>query len=558
MAAPAETLAQSGFLINIRSDSRIGFIREVQNNLIEANVDLDLLDTGNFPTDKDWIKQLASEFRDEEASGKESGQLVPILVGLVAGSDKLFVMDGLHRTATLQYVNEEDAKRGEPYVRRAFCVIKEGVTMEDVIDERIIHTSKHKAVKVARWAELVDQAWSLNPLSEHLESFDLFDPRFIYDLPSKDEMDITLTAEQEKAAREWGLAKLEKWGVQVKQFHTFLYAAAVMDTDLARSVRERDSRKERFTALPPEHFIVIAEELPGALNDQNLVAQQVIREQLGLKQTRALARVVNALTTAEAARLIESGEWKVKSGKRLNLPRPQSNAETNAQTEYEKLITNRNAQIEALKDEITDKDEIIKKLESKLSAKEAEVTDLETRNRELEDKISAMGDQLSDQGSEQGDDGFKSPPIAGAAVDVAEAAAESAVLPAAAEIFDVKSSGNGTVDIGGDDIAEGGKRKWNGSKAKPKSEKAKNPVLHPERKAEDFWEGRVVIRNDGRRGSVIRVEERDFGETKELIAMLDFGREEGMDSWAPTAQGVGIEYFDNKYHFEDEKPVPKK
>lgn len=264
----------------------IDIIGERDGGLVECFVDINLINTEDVAVSSVHVKGLADSIIDErKRNHSESGQLTPVLLGLIEDEDKLSIIDGFHRTAALITV-------GDPSV---YATIRES-SREDVVDLRILTARSHKAVQFARIVEWVTESWESTEWSKQISAAQAFS---LYSQYSGSGRYLGVSAEL-PGIKSWVEHKCEQWQMPASSIRSILSVALVADPGLVQEARHQsDGRK--LDHITPSHLGVIALGLPNKFDIQRLVAEKAKQHRLRIPQTRYLVgRLTETSTLSEA------------------------------------------------------------------------------------------------------------------------------------------------------------------------------------------------------------------------------------------------------------------
>jgi hypothetical protein len=280
-------------------------IRDVEENLIEARVPLELINEENVPVDKDHAKNLGQDVRNEEASGKKSGQLSPVTLAQVNGFDKLFIIDGFHRVSEFRNLKKTDI----------LANINFNCTMKYVIKERILAAGAQAALKLPRIAIWAEDAWKLESWSEKISLRQALYLRYNSHLTGKK---FGVKDEKEKIIN-WINESFKEWQIHGPTFYKYFIASKIADPELICTARSRVGGRETMRVVTPSHAITIARALPNNYELQRKAAEKVVREQIGVSQTGILVEALSRAHTPEEIKQIIDNPWK-----NPNIPRVKS------------------------------------------------------------------------------------------------------------------------------------------------------------------------------------------------------------------------------------------
>src|SRR5581483_5418037 len=80
-----------------------------EGGVVEAHVPISLIFREDVPVDFQHVNDLADSILREEAHGKASGQLTPVLLGELKGYPQFRILDGFHRVGALAQLERSEA-----------------------------------------------------------------------------------------------------------------------------------------------------------------------------------------------------------------------------------------------------------------------------------------------------------------------------------------------------------------------------------------------------------------------------------------------------------------
>ncbi len=291
MKATQETLPVSGDLLD-----QVTVVTEREAGLIEAYVPMHLINREEVAVDQEHANELALSIEKESNKNGNIGQLTPVLLAQVEGSDQFYILDGFHRCSALNSLGKEEI----------YATIKTDCTFEDVIDIRIVSAKSHKSVKFSRIVEWVEQAWDETEWSDRVGLSLAFQLAF---LKTSTGGRVGLSKDEAEAIRQWVQEKCKQWEVSPNRVQGFLRTAQHADPKLVKTARERKTG-HKIEAVTPDHLKEIARLLPDDYSLQNRIAEAAIKNILTVPQTSALSLAVSSAKNEETINeLIESRIW---------------------------------------------------------------------------------------------------------------------------------------------------------------------------------------------------------------------------------------------------------
>ncbi len=274
----------------------VEIVVERPGGLYDCHVPIGLIRPMDVPVGHARIKSLDEDIGKFSVESGGTGQKSPGRVGYVPGDDFMEIIDGFHRYDIL-------------HARRAptFYTTVGQMTLETLIDERIMNANMHDDLKFARIAEWMIQAWVLHPLSEKLTVADVFN---LARYKSAKGSNFDITEEQVEETREWGNTKAEKWGTSVGSIQDILKTATHLAPDIVHNVRPaRSQAAPGSMSISPAAAGVLATTLPDKRQHQRLVAKATVTQGLSRTQTAALADEISVMTASQASKHVRSKDW---------------------------------------------------------------------------------------------------------------------------------------------------------------------------------------------------------------------------------------------------------
>jgi hypothetical protein len=299
ITSPERIDASPGTQENLLSKVRI--VGEREGGLLEAHVPRNLIYAEDVPVDEKHVQDLYESMRKEEASGKLNGQIAPVVLGELKGSDKLYILDGFHRNRVLELSGKDEV----------YAVIRLNCTKEQIVDHRIIAASPHEAVNLPRILKWSQDVWKFSPWAQKIDLVQAYNLRFAQKMTGKN---MGLTKEEVGEIKRWVDEKNNKWGVHAPTFHKYLATAKIADPELLKSARSRGGGSNKMVVATPSHIVEIAKALPFRFELQNVVVKEIVNNQLGVPEGKALAKAISKVETIEEAqKIIQGGLWRGKN-----------------------------------------------------------------------------------------------------------------------------------------------------------------------------------------------------------------------------------------------------
>jgi uncharacterized ParB-like nuclease family protein len=267
---------------------------EREGGLIEAMVSVDLIYREDVAVNEAHVKELEDSIV-LESKDESTGQLSPILLAQVPGSDKFYIVDGFHRDAALHNLGRQEV----------FATIRPNTTVEELLDLRILTANMHSAVSFARTIEWINDAWSRTPWSSQItptQAFNLV-------LNNSSGRNLGLTFDQGDGIKDWVRDKSKKWNMSAAGIRANLVTAENADPELVQEARGRSGGRE-LKAITPAQLKIISEAFPGDYAKQQVVATVSKLHNYTVNHTRAAVELIARAETAEEANdIVDATNW---------------------------------------------------------------------------------------------------------------------------------------------------------------------------------------------------------------------------------------------------------
>lgn len=274
--------------------TKVEVVGEREGGLIDCYVPVEFIDFEEVPVKEEWAASLATNMKERAKKDGGTGQLTPVILGLIEGEDTLKIIDGFHRDAALRHNG----------VTHIYATVK--VTdWDELFDTRILTAKDHTHVRFSRVVQWIREIWDHNPLSEKI-SVEQAVLLYRYDLPGRK---LDLAPEEAEAAKDWVERKEHQWQMAAMTIHSHLKVAEHVDPVLVHSTREKISSDE--LVAPTQAILkIFSTEIPGNFELQNLVMGVAMERNLTGTYVRALCKKIQSYSdTEEASQAIESINW---------------------------------------------------------------------------------------------------------------------------------------------------------------------------------------------------------------------------------------------------------
>ncbi len=234
-------------------------VRAVDEDLaIYASIDPTRLSDDELLTDPDTKEAYKKDIISRRLAGEDSGQITDVVVAVVPGQDRLFIIDGLHRR---QGVEEANIAASEIDGLESFDLnicIKYIADMDELCKERILASLGKDKVNFARAVSLVEAAWEDTPWSKLLSVRQAFSiDKLSAEALEKLEINSTTLA----AMQDWIEARGESWGLE--KIRELLKDSSGVDSELVKNARTNQNKREQPEgALTPKQVKLLSRYAP--------------------------------------------------------------------------------------------------------------------------------------------------------------------------------------------------------------------------------------------------------------------------------------------------------
>jgi hypothetical protein len=277
------------------------------DGIIDCRVPIKLINHEEVPVDKRWASSLASQMHDlaialtnqgqqrdmAEAVEAGTGQLTPILLGLIEGEKKFRIIDGFHRDAAL-IINGVK-------IARARVMLTD---WNELYDIRIFTAKDHDDVKFSRVVRWINEVWRYSGLANRL-SVEQAILLYRYDTSGSN---LGLTEEEVVAAREWVAKKEKLWEMPAMTMRDLLVVAGAVDPTIVQASRKRN-KKGPLEAPTKAIIDTLSKNLPGDFALQEVVVKATLANQLSSTKVTTLCQLVKGLTKEEAVQKLAELDW---------------------------------------------------------------------------------------------------------------------------------------------------------------------------------------------------------------------------------------------------------
>lgn len=270
----------------------------MRGGVVEAFVPISLVYREDVPVDLTHVNDLAQSILTEERTGRNSGQLSPVLLGELDEFPQFKILDGFHRVAALAQLERDEV----------FSTVRPNCTVEDVADLRIISATTHRSVRFVRLLDWAEDAWKQSPWAERIKISQAFQLRF-----SKTSTGayMGLNPDEVEEIRGWVERKSQQWHIAPTSLYKYFLTASQVDPVLVREARGRESG-HKLDALTPDHLAALANILPDRHDIQQVVADEIKAKMLTVPRAKALAQAVSGADgVEEAERIVRSIRWNI-------------------------------------------------------------------------------------------------------------------------------------------------------------------------------------------------------------------------------------------------------
>lgn len=266
---------------------RVEIIGERDGGLIDCWVPTELIDHEEVPVKEEWALSLALQMQEMSKAGGGTGQLSPILLGLIEGENTLKIADGFHRDAALE-LNDEPMR---------YATIKL-TDWDGLYDVRIFTAKDHAHVRFSRVVQWIREIWQRTGQSDVMT---VEQAVLLYQFDT-DGSRLGLEPDAVAAAKAWIARKEEQWQMAAMTIHGHLKIAEHVDPQLVHSTREK--RGGHALEAPTVAILkIFSNYLPNRFDLQNLVMDIAMQRNLRGPQVKALSLHVAPCRNLEEARI---------------------------------------------------------------------------------------------------------------------------------------------------------------------------------------------------------------------------------------------------------------
>lgn len=277
--ARVQTILNSSLILN----AEVTGTRE--GGIVDCWVPVDLIDREEVPVKKEWAESLAKEMREIAQEKGGTGQLSPVILGLIEGEDNLKIIDGFHRDAALKMNGEE----------RVYSAVQL-TDWDGLYDVRIFTAKDHAHVRFSRVVQWIREVWGHSGLSDKmtLEQAILL---YRFDTPGSN---LGLDGADVNTAKTWVARKEQQWDMAAMTIHAHLKVAETVDPKLVHSTREK--KNGDILEAPTQAILkIFANLIPDNFELQNLVMDSAMANNLKGPQVKALCEIIKDQELNEAS-----------------------------------------------------------------------------------------------------------------------------------------------------------------------------------------------------------------------------------------------------------------
>jgi hypothetical protein len=292
---PEQTDARAIDLSSARLLSQVEIIGEREGGMIDCWVPSRLIDYEEVPVKEEWAEDLAAQMRDMAAADGGTGQLTPIVLGMIEGEQTFKIMDGFHREAALR-INGIDM---------VYATVKQ-TDWDGLYNVRIATAKDHAHVRFSRVVQWIREVWEYSGLSEKIS----VQQAILLTRFDSSGLKLGLEPEDAEAAKAWVTLKEKQWNIKAMTIHSYLTIAENVDPKLVHSTREKKSGK--VLEAPTQAILTIfSDEIPKKFALQNLVMEAAMLNNLKGPEVKALCLSVRNYDNFEKAKIFVSQiNWK--------------------------------------------------------------------------------------------------------------------------------------------------------------------------------------------------------------------------------------------------------
>jgi hypothetical protein len=257
-----------------------------EGGIVDCWVPAELIDHEEVPVKDEWARSLANEMREIAETKGGTGQLSPVILGLIEGENNLKIMDGFHRDAALKMNGEE----------RIYSAVQL-TDWDGLYDVRIFTAKDHAHVRFSRVVQWIREVWTYSGLDDKMT---IEQAILLYRFGTSGSR-LGLSVGDVETAKTWVARKEQQWDMAAMTIHGHLKVAETVDPKLVHSAREKKN-SDALEAPTQAILRVFADQIPNNFELQNLVlAQAKIHNLTGAEVKTLCEKVVgHNLQSAQA------------------------------------------------------------------------------------------------------------------------------------------------------------------------------------------------------------------------------------------------------------------
>jgi hypothetical protein len=264
-----------------------------EGGIVDCWVPTGLIDHEEVPVKDEWAGSLAEEMREIAESKGGTGQLSPIILGLIEGEDKLKIIDGFHRDAALKMNGEQ----------RVYAAIQL-TDWDGLYDVRIFTAKDHAHVRFSRVVQWIREVWQFSGLADKMT---VERAVLLYRFDTSGAK-LHLDPSDVQTAKAWVARKEQQWGMAAMTIHSHLKIAESVDPKLIHSTREKQSGR-KLEAPTQAILTVFSNEIPDCFDLQNLVMGYAMQHNLTGPKVKSLCQLVADCSIEEARIQADGIDW---------------------------------------------------------------------------------------------------------------------------------------------------------------------------------------------------------------------------------------------------------
>ena len=264
-----------------------------EGGIVDCWVPIELIDHEEVPVKEEWARSLANEMLEISKTRGGTGQLSPVIFGLIKGENSLKIMDGFHRDAALKINGEE----------RIYAAVQL-TDWDGLYDVRIFTAKDHAHVRFSRVVQWIREVWAYSGLDDRMT---LEQAILLYRFGRGGEK-LGLSPDDVGAASVWVARKEQQWDMAAMTIHGHLKVAETVDPKLVHSAREK--KKSDALEAPTQVILrMFADQIPNNFDLQNLVMEQAMAHNLTGPEVRSLCSSVTGRNLEEAQAVMANIDW---------------------------------------------------------------------------------------------------------------------------------------------------------------------------------------------------------------------------------------------------------